>query len=79
MTGGYVYRGAAQPALRGIYVFADYCSGIVFTIPAGGGDETPRQVLDSDVSVSSFGTDEADELYLADLAGGGIYRVVVDG
>jgi glucose/arabinose dehydrogenase len=79
VTGGYVYRGAAQPALAGIYVFADYCSGIVFTIPAGGGEETPSQALDSEVSISSFGTDEAGELYLADLAGGGIYRVLVDG
>ena len=78
VTGGYVYRGAAQPALRGIYVFADYCSGIVFTIRAGGRDETVRRVLDSELSVSSFGTDESGELYLADLGGGGIYRVLVD-
>jgi glucose/arabinose dehydrogenase len=78
VTGGYVYRGLAQPALRGTYVYADYCSGIVFTLPAGGGDEAGRQVLESDLAISSFGTDEDGELYLSDLAGGGIYRVLVD-
>jgi glucose/arabinose dehydrogenase len=78
VTGGYVYRGQAQPELEGVYVFADYCSGLVFTLEVDGATITPRQVLDSGLNVSSFGEDEAGELYLADHAGGGIYRVLVD-
>jgi glucose/arabinose dehydrogenase len=77
VTGGYVYRGTAQAALRGTYVFADYCSGIVFTLQVDQGTVTPKQVLSSNLNVSSFGTDEDGEMYLADLAGGGIYRVLV--
>jgi glucose/arabinose dehydrogenase len=78
VTGGYVYRGAAQPTLQGVYVFADYCSGLIFTLEADLRTNTPRQVLDSGLGVSAFGTDEDGELYLADISGGGIYRVLVD-
>jgi glucose/arabinose dehydrogenase len=78
VTGGHVYRGSAQPNLLGVYVFADYCSGLLFTIPAGAGSATPKEVLPSDLAVSAFGTDEDGEIYLADI-GGGIYRVLADG
>jgi glucose/arabinose dehydrogenase len=78
VTGGYVYRGAAQPTLQGVYVFADYCSGLVFTLQADLRTHAPKLVLESGLSVSSFGTDEDSELYLADLGGGGIYHVLVD-
>jgi glucose/arabinose dehydrogenase len=79
VIGGYVYRGATQPTLKGVYVFADYCSGLVFTLQADLRIEVVKRVLDSGLNVSAFGTDEEGELYLADIAGGGIYRVLVDG
>jgi glucose/arabinose dehydrogenase len=78
VTGGYVYRGANQPDLQGVYVFADYCSGVVFTLQVDEGTITPKEVLESGLRVSAFGEDQEGELYLADLAGGGIYRVLVD-
>jgi hypothetical protein len=36
-TGGYVYRGTSIPRLRGRYVFGDYCSGTIWSMPATGG------------------------------------------
>jgi glucose/arabinose dehydrogenase len=78
VTGGYVYRGEAQPVLQGVYVFADYCSGTVFTLQVAGDTITPKPVLDSGLNISAFGEDDAGELYLADHANGGIYRVLVD-
>ena len=33
ITGGYVYRGPTQTDLIGLYVFADWCSGKIWTIP----------------------------------------------
>lgn len=78
VTGGYVYRGQTQPGLAGVYVFADYCSGLVFTLQVDQETVTPKRVLDSGLRVSAFGEDEAGELYLADH-GGAIYHVLIDG
>jgi glucose/arabinose dehydrogenase len=78
VTGGYVYRGAAQPDLQGVYVFGDYCSGIVFTLQVDEGTIDPKRVLDSGLGISAFGTDEDGEIYLVDI-GGGVYHVLVDG
>ena len=76
ITGGFVYRGEDVPALRGRYVFADYCSGTIFTIPAAAGTATAPQVLLSPgFAVSSFGIDEQNELYVVDH-GGSVFRFV---
>lgn len=76
VIGGSVYRGAAFPALRGAYVFGDYCSGRIFAIDAAGGSQQPVLVLDSGHTISSFGEDEAGELYMTDLAAGEVFRIV---
>ena len=75
VAGGYVYRGSIYPELVGVYIFADYCSGTIFTLQVDEGTITPKPVLDSGLRVSAFGTDEIGELYLADIGGGGVYRV----
>jgi len=30
ITGGHIYRGSAYPALRGVYLYGDYCSGRIW-------------------------------------------------
>jgi glucose/arabinose dehydrogenase len=76
VTGGYVYRGSQYPVLQGVYIFGDYCSGIVWaTIPNPDGSWNTTQMLDSDVIISSFGEDEQGELYVTDLSSGVIYQV----
>lgn len=78
VTGGYVYRGQAFPGLDGVYFYSDYCSGDIWTlIPDGGGGWRNAMVLDTDMSVSSFGEDDQGELYVTDLGGGGVYRIVL--
>jgi glucose/arabinose dehydrogenase len=70
VTGGYVYRGRNVPSLARTYVFGDYCSGEVFGLL-----RRERSVLlDTDLSITSFGEDEAGELYVVDH-GGTIYRI----
>ena len=34
VVGGYVYRGSAIPALDGVYLFSDFCSGFIWGIDA---------------------------------------------
>ncbi|MEX0710316.1 MAG: PQQ-dependent sugar dehydrogenase [Chloroflexota bacterium] len=77
VSGGYVYRGS-QAALTGRYLFGDYCSGTIFSIAAGGGAKVPEAVGDSGKQISSFGEGENGELYLVDLAGGGLYRLLAE-
>jgi glucose/arabinose dehydrogenase len=77
VTGGYVYRGFGSPALTGGYIFADYCSGTVWGIDARAPNfAAPVELLESELSISSFGLDEAGELYLTDLSEGRIFQVV---
>ncbi len=76
VTGGYVYRGSLYPAMRGWYFFGDYCSGRIWRVDAGGAArQTPSLVRDTSLSISAFGEDEVGELYVADYAGGAVYRV----
>ena len=79
VTGGYVYRGPAVAGLGGTYLYADYCSGTIWGLDAGSAPAAPRVLLQSGLAVASFGEDEAGELYVVDLAGGGVFRVVAPG
>ena len=69
VTGGYVYRGEALPALQGAYLFADYCSGTIWGFDAGADRPQPAVLLESAESITSFGEDEAGEIYLVGPAG----------
>jgi glucose/arabinose dehydrogenase len=78
ITGGYVYRGAAIPALQGHYFYADYCQGWVrsFRLQDGQAVE-PQQwpTLAPGGAITSFGQDAAGELYVLS-AEGRVSRIV---
>jgi glucose/arabinose dehydrogenase len=75
ITGGYVYRGSQVASLRGYYVFGDYCSGRIWTLPhAASRPADERLLMNTGHTISSFGEDQAGELYLVDRGGGTIYR-----
>ncbi len=76
ITGGYVYRGERYPALRGAYLFGDYCDGRVWTLHRDrAGKWIQTEMLQEEISISSFGEDEAGEVYITDLASGNVYQV----
>ena len=77
VTGGYVYRGRNLPALQGSYLFGDYCSGELFAVPIGSGvaaGSEPHVLRKSGMKISSFGEDEAGEVYVVDHRGS-LYRL----
>jgi glucose/arabinose dehydrogenase len=78
VTGGYVYRGSAIPAIEGTYFYSDYCGGWVrsFRFSSGGAtDQREWPALRPGGSVTSFGQDASGELYLL-TAEGGVYQIV---
>jgi glucose/arabinose dehydrogenase len=76
VTGGFVYRGQDVPGLVGHYLFGDFCSGTLWAIQNDSDQWRMSELEDTDFSISTFGEDEAGELYVADHARGQILRVV---
>jgi glucose/arabinose dehydrogenase len=77
VVGGYVYRGQQFPLMNGIYLFGDYCSGRIWGLARDGqGQWRMAEVGQANMQPSSFGEDEAGELYLVDLAGGRLYKLL---
>jgi glucose/arabinose dehydrogenase len=76
VTGGHVYRGQRFPDMVGAYFFADYCSGIVWVLDADRPEAGLTQLLDTELSFSSFGLDNDGELYVTSLNDGTVSRVI---
>ncbi|MEX0901889.1 MAG: PQQ-dependent sugar dehydrogenase [Pseudohongiellaceae bacterium] len=75
IIGGFRYRGTHVDTLSGKYVFGDFCSGEIFSAsPDASGTWSQQVLLDHGLSLSTFGEDEAGELYVADLEGT-LYRL----
>ncbi|MGQ0815758.1 MAG: PQQ-dependent sugar dehydrogenase [Gemmatimonadota bacterium] len=76
VTGGFVYRGARIPSLRGHYFYADYCSGRVRSFRYTNNAVTEHRTWGfGDLgSITSFGEDALGELYVL-TAGGTVYRL----
>jgi uncharacterized protein (TIGR03437 family) len=75
VTGGFVYRGSLSPALRGTYIYGDYCSGRIWGVEREATAWGNRLLLASGFSITTFGEDEAGEIYVADAANGAIHRI----
>jgi len=78
VTGGYVYRGTAVPAVVGHYFYADYCTGWIRSFRYQGGAATGRQEwtgISVAGAITTFGVDGAGEMYLGTDAGR-VYRII---
>lgn len=84
ISGGHVARGDAAPALRGRYLFADYCSRQIWALrwSADGGlqeltDLTPQLTPGPGYAdISGLGRDAGGDLYVLDRTGGRVWRIV---
>ena len=75
VTGGYRYRGAALPDLVGTYLFGDFTSGRIWGATENGEGWSSEELADTDFGISTFGEDEAGELYVVDYGGGTVYKL----
>ena len=87
ITGGYVYRGCAIPEFYGLYFFAEYCSDNIWSFRYADGtlSEFTERTAEfnpggglSIGDISSFGEDAYGELYICDLVGGEVFKIVPD-
>ncbi|MCC7205736.1 MAG: PQQ-dependent sugar dehydrogenase [Anaerolineae bacterium] len=70
ITGGYVYRGEALPELQGYYVFGDYCNGRMWVLRRNeAGAWVRSDMAETGRTITSYGEDEAGELYMTDYKG----------
>ena len=76
VTGGFVYRGAAVTELYGKYIYADFCSGSFWSLEKQGQDWITSPLPDTEYRPTSFGEDEAGELYFTNYSAGEIYMLV---
>ncbi len=70
VIGGYVYRGIAIPQLVGTYLFGDFGSGRIWGLQETSPNTWTRALLlSTGLNISSFGQDQAGELYVVDYSG----------
>jgi uncharacterized repeat protein (TIGR03806 family) len=78
VTGGYVYRGSALPALVGRYLFGDFITGRIWRLVPNGSGFNAEELLSTGRNISSFGQGNDGELYVVDY-GGSLHRIVDGG
>ena len=80
VTGGFLYRGTQVPSLANRYVYGDFCSGRLWSAQRNVSNEwIPTEIADTGFGFSTFGEDDAGELYFADYGTGDIYRFAESG
>jgi glucose/arabinose dehydrogenase len=64
IVGGYVYRGSAIAALKGMYVYGDFCTGNIWAAAKQGGVWSTAPLPVTAPSLTTFGEDVNGELYV---------------
>jgi len=76
ITGGRVYRGSILSDWYGVYLFGDYCQGKIWgLLRTPDGEWVSDQLYKLPAYITSFGVDEAGEIYLTDMTGK-VYQLV---
>ncbi|MFL6216928.1 MAG: PQQ-dependent sugar dehydrogenase [Blastocatellia bacterium] len=65
ISGGYVYRGTRGSLPAAAYVYGDYCTGEIFLLKDG----ASTLIDDTALNITSFGEDEAGEIYVVGQGG----------
>lgn len=76
VTGGFAYRGRDFEGLTGIYFYGDYCSGRIWGLRRTDTGWDDIELAKPGFAISTFGEDEAGEIYVADHGGGVIHHLI---
>jgi len=76
VTGGMVYRGLDFQLMQGIYFYGDFCSGRIWGLKFDGAAWQSNLLLAAPINITTFGEDEAGEIYVVDYSFGRLYRIV---
>lgn len=79
VAGGIVYRGNTFPDMQGVFIFADFCRGLIWGLkrPEPGSREVwlGELLMNSSIPISNVGEDEEGNVYVAGYADGVIYML----
>jgi glucose/arabinose dehydrogenase len=75
IIGGFVYRGAALPALAGRYLFTDFFTRGLYLHDATAPNGYSTLLGNVGIMASSFAQDASGELYLVAYDSGGLYKI----
>jgi len=76
VIGGFIYHGTALAGMQGQYIFGDLNGQIWSLIENPPNTFTRNLILKPGFNISSFGQDSAGELYVVDISGGRVLKIV---
>jgi glucose/arabinose dehydrogenase len=75
VTGGEIVRDPALPEWQGVYLYGDFCTGLIWGLFRDAeGNWQNQQLYDTAFQITSFGTGSDGRVYVLDRAGG-VYRL----
>jgi glucose/arabinose dehydrogenase len=76
LTGGFVYRGQKFPNLSGAYLYGDYGTGRIWAARHDGKKLLwNRELADTPLAITGFGTNPDGDILVADHSGDALYRL----
>lgn len=76
VMGGFIYHGTALTGMQGRYIFGDLNGKIWSLTESPANTFTRTQLANENFNISSFGQDAAGELYVVDISGGRVLKLV---
>jgi glucose/arabinose dehydrogenase len=76
VIGGFIYHGTALSGAQGTYIFGDLNGKLFQLTESAPGTFTRTLIATENFNISSFGQDAAGELYIVDISGGRVLKLV---
>ena len=80
IAGGAVFRGPGSPALQGLFLYADTCSGRVWGLKRPDAEKesgwNSTLLMNAPISISGIGQDQAGNLYATSFDDGVLYQLI---